>query len=352
MNQQIPINVTQLDTSIDQVLCEVPFVTLEINKYGAVNLCCPGWNSVEIGNVLTEDLKAIWLGEKATMIRNSIIDGSYRYCNINLCPRLVLRELKSTYFDRLIKKSPQTIRNLTTNINDAPQLIRLAIDDSCNLVCPSCRKEKKLQMASDHQSRAKSIIKSITESFFYKSHNKPMIIGFDSSGEIFSSEVYRTAFETEKIFTETYNWPGLKFNLFTNCVLLTRKTQIKYKNLINNANLISISIDAGDKESYEKTRVGGNWELLWENIDHLYDTIRHNTQINWQWNIIAQRNNYKSIPKLFQKLNTYSQHKPNLNVSVLENWGTRTLEEYLYHAVHLPSHPEFDKYKEILNIIS
>ena len=30
---------------------------------------------------------------------------------------------------------------------------------------------------------------------------------------------------------------------------------------------LQVSLDAGDKESYEKVRLGGNWDTIIENID-------------------------------------------------------------------------------------
>ena len=65
------------------------------NVNGDVYPCCPGWlkddtnpAGYDFGNIYKDKWKDIWNGEKAQEFRKSILDGSFKYCNENLCPHL------------------------------------------------------------------------------------------------------------------------------------------------------------------------------------------------------------------------------------------------------------------------
>ena len=66
-------------------ICEVPFTSLEIHDHQRF-LCCASW----LTKFLPDDAKPneAWNSEEANDIRNSILDGSYRYCDDKQCPFL------------------------------------------------------------------------------------------------------------------------------------------------------------------------------------------------------------------------------------------------------------------------
>lgn len=325
-------------------LCNMPFEYAEVRRHGGVNICCPQWNPAEIGSIFENDLATIWNGEKANIIRDSIINGNYSYCNFDTCPRI--RNWKTT--GQLTSKTAEETKRILGLVSSTPASVHFVIDTSCNLVCPSCRIDKTSQLTKTEQDRGKLAIKNTLECMFSEPHTEHKIIGMDGSGEVFSSEVYRELFETEDVFTKTYLWPNLKFVLNTNGTMMTEKIQKKYAYFFMHVGMIDISVDAGNKESYEKVRVGGNWELLWKNLEYLYTTIK-NKPTRWKWNVIVQQNNYKSIPDLINIANKFTENKPVINLGNVLNWGTWTEEEYLKHAVHLPSHPEYSLYLAIIN---
>ena len=329
---------------LEDRLCWHPFLFAEVRLNGNVNVCCPQWNPAPIGNLFLEDFETIWNGKKALAIRGSILDGSYRYCDRNTCPLIENSE------QSLIKKTDFTTNELLNSVKLTPTQVSFIIDNSCNLSCPSCRVSKISQLSKDKQESALIIIKKVLNSMFPYPHNEKKIITIDGSGEVFSSEVYRKIFETEPVFTETHNWPNLKFILSTNGTLMTEKIQKKYKKLFNHIERINVSVDAGNRESYEKVRVGGHWELLWKNLDYLYNTIKDKKQTEWRWNIIIQRHNFRSIPELISLANNYDQHKPTIHFSKVLNWGTWNDEEYFNHAVHLPSNPLYREYCDIMDL--
>ena len=328
-----------------ELLCHMPFTYAEGRRHGTVNICCPQWNPAEIGNVLTDDLCDIWLGEKANIIRNTILDGSYSYCNSETCPNIQNWQTGGLWDNT---ESNQT--ELFQSIRQTPSHVHLVIDHSCNLQCPSCRTDKITQLDDDNKNSGLLVARKVFNSMFKEPHNEHKTIGMDGSGEIFSSEMYRELFETEQIFTHTDLWPNLRFNLSTNGTMMTEKIQKKYKVFFDHIKKIEISIDAGNEDSYKTVRVGGHWDLLWKNLHYLYNTIKNKPNVEWQWNLIVQTHNFESIPEFLNLANQFSEKRPNLNFSKVLNWGTWTEEEYAGHAIHLPTHPGYKRYLEVLNI--
>jgi wyosine [tRNA(Phe)-imidazoG37] synthetase (radical SAM superfamily) len=332
------------DFPSNQVLCWHPFNYIEVRRHGAVNVCCPQWNPAEIGNLQYEELENIWAGYKANIIRDSILNGSYSYCNSETCPKI------QNWRNELISNTEEKRNDLINSTNSLPTHVHFVIDHSCNLECPSCRVEKITQLSDGEKEQGLTVARKVIKSMFSEPHNDYKVIGMDGSGEIFSSELYRELFETEEIFTHTYKWPNLRFALSTNGTMMTEKNQKKYENFFKQISRIEISIDAGNQESYEKVRKGGHWDLLWKNLDYFYSNIKDKKETYWQWNIIVQKNNFESIPEFVELANNYSEYKPSLNFSNLLNWGTWTDNDYLENAVHLPSHPLHNKYLEIKNL--
>ena len=324
-------------------LCDHPFNYVEIRRHGGVNICCPQWNPAEIGNVFKQSLEDIWSSDRAQIIRDSITNGDYSYCNNSTCPRI--QEWK---IGGLTPNTPENLSELLEKVSRTPNHVHLVLDHSCNLACPSCRTSKITQLEKSEQDLGLQAARLVFNSMFSHPHDEHKVIGMDGSGEIFSSNVYKTLFETEDIFTKTHQWPNLRFSLSTNGTMMTEKIQKNYNYLFDHLSRIEISIDAGNKESYEKVRVGGHWDLLWKNIDYFYSTIKDKKEVTWIWNIIIQKDNFESIPEFIKLSKKYIEHKPELNFAKVLNWGTWSDEEYLNRAVHLPSHPLHEKYLEIM----
>jgi hypothetical protein len=72
--------------NLKNYFCGVPFNSLEIHN-NVCFVCCPSWlpNKIELSEI---PLKDIYNSEPIVDIRNSILDGSFKYCNKELCPYL------------------------------------------------------------------------------------------------------------------------------------------------------------------------------------------------------------------------------------------------------------------------
>ena len=65
--------------------CTAPFSYSEITNDGQY-LCCPGWLPTDVND--TDNFKDNFHSNKSNEIRESILDGSYKFCKENLCPHL------------------------------------------------------------------------------------------------------------------------------------------------------------------------------------------------------------------------------------------------------------------------
>ena len=102
--------------------CRYPFerVTVEVN--GNVSFCCPTYNNdYFIGNIFKDSFEDMWFGEKAQQFRESILDGSYKYCNLDICGEV----------DNLCDS-----KNLKVIY---PKVVNLSYIHTCNVRCITCR---------------------------------------------------------------------------------------------------------------------------------------------------------------------------------------------------------------------
>jgi pyruvate-formate lyase-activating enzyme len=303
-------------------------------------MCCPGWNPASIGNLLEEDMHSIWNGEKAKVVRESMTDGSYRYCNAKTCPAMI-----AGGGDRIIPKDTFVDPKL-----EFPKNMAFSVDNTCNLVCPSCRTYKIITLEESAHQRALKILRTAFSSVFKEPHEQPITLTFDGVGEIFFSPVYREIFETEEVFKHPEKWPGFRTVLCTNGTMMTEKIQQKYKILFERSIGVRLSIDAGNKESYEKVRCGGDWDLLWNNINYLYEnTLKIDNKKSWAWNVILQEDNYESLTDLVKLAYQYPDNLPDIYIVNMLNWGTYSQSEFDKKAVWFNGSPNHNRAKEILS---
>ena len=116
-----------------KLICTTPFRYTDVFDDKQF-LCCPGWLDVDIsqGKSIRENFNS----DKAQDIRESILDGSYKYCDENQCPHL--SALTQDKLDkRFVSKNDNTIKDF--NLISEIESVGFSFDRSCNLQCPSCR---------------------------------------------------------------------------------------------------------------------------------------------------------------------------------------------------------------------
>ncbi len=326
------LDLTQEKREFPGKYCDRPFEYLEITPGGDCVLCCPAWLPNVIGNVSEGSIIDIWNGERANIIRQTILDGSYSYCSNTLCPAIVNNTLPD------IDKIPQPY------LKKYPKVIVLGIDESCNLLCPSCRSTRISYTSGEKYSSKKAIFDKVIAEFFPTPHNEEITIILNSAGDIFGSKITR-----DFMFDfDPTPWPNFKLNIMTHGVLFTKKYWDKMHLWHNKINTFNISFDAATEETYDKIRVGGDWTTLLENCRLIYKNIDQYKFLSMDF--VVQDLNYKEIPDFVELIN---REFPMAKVmfKVVVDWGSWDNNTFKQRAVWREDHPNNLEYKQIVETV-
>lgn len=274
-------------------LCSRPFDTVLIDKMGSCYLCeCTAWLPQSVGNLNVNPLKEILDSPLAKTLQQSILDKSYKYCNSKQCT--FLQNYSQKHHHPVPKKEIKHIR--------------LAIDDSCNLHCPSCRKEKIFIKSGKLLHKRFELVDKILN--FIKEQKQEIKVHIGSDGDPYASLVYR------RFMTKTKNLSNIKYSLQTNGLLI-KKNFYKFKHITDNLFQIGISIDGATKLTYEKLRRGGSFEKIIENLDFLKKIKK---EFSIHLHMVVQQENWKEMPHLLELGKKFNVDKIFFNT--IQDWNT------------------------------
>ena len=304
--------------------CPRPYDTVLIDKQGSCYLCeCTSWLPQSAGNLNTQSLEDIVNSKMARELQSSIEDGSYRYCNNKQCSYLLdTREETKVWWKTVLPL--KQIKN-----------IRLAIDDSCNLSCPSCRTHQiferdKLQLRKRYQ-----LADKIVEYVKKQSHIINIHVGSD--GDPFASLIYRYFVKTIK------DLPNVRFTIQTNGLLI-KKMHLRHQTLFEKLDILNLSIDGATKTTYELLRRGGSYEKIIENLESAKE-LKQRYGFKFILHFVVQAENYQEMTDIVALAEKYGADRIWLNK--ITNWNT--FKDFKYKNVADPTHPEYRLYLDIKN---
>lgn len=323
-------------------VCLKPFQSAEFHLGGDVYVCCPNWMRRPIGNLSSQSIEEIWNSQAAKEIRESIIDGSFRYCDKTNCPFLLSDTLPS--FEKIDPHFQNQLKNKTLHLEKLPEEIMLNYDLSCNLSCPSCRTKLTVHNpgTSEH-STVLSYTDKIFNEFLAPLGDDKLVLNITGSGDPLASHVYRDLLEK----LEGREKPNLRIELQTNGLLFTPHNWNKLHKIWNNIDRIFVSIDAATEETYIKVRRGGNWATIQSNMKFLCD-LRKKDQFKYlQANLVVQKTNYKEMPsftKMFLDMGC-----DVVSFSLLNDWSTWPKDIFNDQLVWRENHPEYRHFLKVLS---
>lgn len=251
------------ESKLKQFVCKNPFEYFDIQENSSY-ICCPSWCSKD---VFTNNGKLGWDDYSNIDVRKSVLDGSYKYCDKNICPSLNKLLNTNEIPNNFVKKDKFVEYYSIQNLNDLNNIefdcknILFGFDRSCNLKCSSCRVGMVIndRIDSDEYKLKLNILNTI-EQRLAKTLKSILITG---SGDPFYSNLYRNYL----INFDKSKYPNLdEIKIITNGIMLDEKlwNSLNAKDFIKS---IEISIDAGTKQTYENvTRLNGNWDRLLSNL--------------------------------------------------------------------------------------
>ena len=306
----------RIDTKKDlkiKNLCPRPKDTILIDKQGSCYACeCQSWLPQSIGNLQIKSLEEIIGGEMHQHLQSSITDGTYRYCNEHQCSYI-----KSGV---VLHGQPDRIQHL-----------RLAIDDSCNLRCPSCRKGMIFHKEGSAYNLGIKLADKINEWLYDYKH--PIQVHIGSDGDPFASHVYR------HFMDQTPERDNIKYSILTNALMLKDfAPRVPY--VIRNLNELGVSIDGATKDTYEKLRLGGRWEKINENLEYISE-LKDKHGFRFIMHFVVQKNNYHEMEDIVMLGEKYNADR--VWFSRIQDWNT--WGNFSEHNIFDVQHPQHNDYR-------
>lgn len=310
---------------------------VQIEANGQVRLCgCGGWMPTTIGNILETPLVDLLANQLAQSIRQSIIDGTYQYCNEKRCG-VILNDSLNT-----LNSVPPNIKDLLKDSTkfQVPYEISIHGDLTCNLSCPSCRTHVIKVNDNDLEKQTK-IGEIIFNNIFGSPTDQRIHLFLSGSGELFASPMLLNFMS--KITLDKF--PNVAFSVATNGLLCESRWN-RISHLESAIEKITVSIDATCAETYEKLRRGGKWQSLLQNMEFLKNK-KQATGMKLHTRMIVQNSNYKEILKFYDFSKEVGADV--VEYSSLTNWGTWTDYEFDQENVCSPKHLNYEVAKDLIN---
>ena len=273
-------------------VCARPFDTVLIDKQGSCYACeCQAWLPQSIGNLQTKSLEEILSSTLRTHLQESVSDGSYRYCNNKQCAYLKSQRIDEGQGHRV-------------------RYIRLAIDDSCNLRCPSCRDSLIFHKSGPQYNKAIRLADNVNE--WLEQQRDPISVHMGSDGDPYASHVYR------HFMANTPHKENIRYWIMTNG-LLFRDAHTQSPHVTESLDQLAVSIDGATAPTYEKLRLGGNWSKLSENLQVMSD-LKQEHGFRFHWHMVVQNDNWREIPLMAELAEKHGVDRMFFNP--IQDWNT------------------------------
>ncbi len=312
---------------LEDFVCPQPFQQLDVLERSA-HLCCASWLHKSAGNLATTSHEEVWNSDEAAAIRQSVLDGSYRYCNKNACPIIPGGNLSRKSKLAADPWWAKVMSEATGKIDRRPRLVNLAYDRHCNLSCPSCRTEL---ITTNEAGRRR--LDRLTENNIYPLLSTAEEAFITGSGDPFASRTFRKLLGW--ISDETC--PRLEIVLMTNGMLFTEDEWAKFPNLRGKVKMVKVSMDGARKESHELLRRRSKWEVMMQNLPFIGRLLAAGEIKGFSLVFVVQEENFVEMGEFVDLARQVGAGQ--VFFERLTNWGTFSAAEYERKAVFNRSHP-------------
>jgi len=324
------------NTELRKWVCMQPFNKIYIGENGIVSPCCLYRikYGAYFGNINKNSFEEIWNSDNAKRLRYGVAKGNFEYCD-RACPVI---NNPVAYQDPMLMLPRESVNfNFSTwhdcSIDTGPNVISLNCDSTCNLHCPSCRgRGRGTVNSNDKNQKIRKMLEILRPAL-----KNCKVLQTDGSGEFFAS---KPIFEFLQTLTQE-EFPLLKLSIMTNGQLFTPERWGKLSNLKGMVDIVKVSADAAEKETYEKIRMGGRWETLCENMDYISSLKAAGDIKRIQMNFVVQKSNFKQMKNYVRLAKKWNADI--VNFTRLRNWGTFSQSEFKDLDVFLPENPLYNE---------
>lgn len=317
--------------------CLAPYVVIEVDTNGEVRLCdCAAWMPATVGNLFKQGLSDILANAASQVIRSSIAQGTYEFCNERTCgvlgqQQLIDRSMMAQTFIDLVDDSSKYIM---------PSEIWIAGDRTCNLSCPSCRRSV-IKNSEEETDRLIALGGILEKNLFSQPTDQKINLHCSTSGEVFASPLLMSFLGSIDVDC----FPGLTLALQTNG-LLAEKNWHRLGQLQDRISSITVTTDAACGDTYEILRRGGSWTDLQRSLAWIQEK-KHSNGMTLSLRMVVQKQNYQEIPEFYDMAERFGADV--IEFSRILDWGTFQAGEFQFIDVFDPNHSEFGQAQGFLN---
>lgn len=303
-------------------ICKQALFVQVIDGIGTVRAC--GWAGYYLlGNLRDHTMSEVFNSEAAKHFRQTLIDGTYDYCNEENCPYMANNILESQLIE-------------IDEIPEYPEIMSLAYDRRCNYHCTCCISRSDEKMDPEVQNKIENEIRTAL----------PYVKTFSANGlgEFFVSDSMMKLVSEWK--PETID--GAEFELETNGALFTPANWEKIKN-IGNANLrVFLTVHSFDEAAYQylsgtKLKI----DRIVENLKFVRQ-LREEGKINYlEIATVMQERNFRTLPEFIDRcLNEFGADKVRVRRFLPEKAMDENIEWFF--DIRNPLHPYHQEYLEVM----
>lgn len=317
-------------------ICPYPFSRSSFGERVHIP-CCSSWFTEEYFDL--DHTGAPGKSAAAIALRESVLDGSFRFCRREICqyPLIDIEEIENLDEHEVYigHKELKQIRGGEFNKHFPITSLTIEADNRCNLTCASCRKEPILKVSPGWENRMKLELMRFSKVF--RSLKK---VKFGGYAEFFFSPLYQNLLQT---LYQLHPNGLLEVSILTNGTLATKNNFEKLGAAKKIITEINVSIDAGDEKTFKATR-GGNWKQLLNNLEFLKELRLSNEIEKLRFNFVIQKKNLESVEAFINLGKMFEVD--HIDFSHLLDWPMMSLD-FKENAVHIPGHPLHPRYQEL-----
>ena len=319
---------------LKQYVCPLPFERFDIGPSGDVLVCCGHWLPTSIGNFIKDPVDDVLNSSRAHKIRESMTDGSYRYCNHLECGAMAQGSLPRRE-DLHHPRTRKAVADQNYHIDGVDEIM-FAFDQTCNLSCPSCRTHRITEKASETTEKVRAVEEKLLPLL-----PSLKILHINPAGELFGSRPSRKLLE----LINDERCPDLVLDIISNGTLFSEEEWNKFPGIHNKVRSVRISIDAASKETFETLRRLGKYDVFLENMRFLRGLRSSGILPQLKFSFTYQLGNFREMRAFVafcdEMLADFAIFERLQNIAF-------THEEYKARAVHYPDHPLYDSFIEVI----
>jgi MoaA/NifB/PqqE/SkfB family radical SAM enzyme len=165
----------------------------------------------------------------------------------------------------------------------------------------------------------------------------PIQVHIGSDGDPFASHVYRHFME------QTPERENIKYSILTNGLMLKDfAPRVPY--VIQNLKELGVSIDGATRETYEKLRLGGKWDKINENLQHI-SQLKQQHGFRFIMHFVVQQDNYHEMEDIVMLGEKYNADR--VWFSRIQDWNT--WDDFSRHNIFDKQHPRHEDYLSSLD---